>query len=79
MGGESTHRRRPIKEKLPIHLYLNLSFSRVEACGLSRRSFAGIFRPIYSGRSASHIRNSGHHQRSRERRFLFRGARNAQA
>jgi hypothetical protein len=47
MGGESTHRRRPIKEKPPIHLYLNLSFNRVEACGRSRRSFAGIFRPPY--------------------------------
>jgi hypothetical protein len=43
MGGESTHRQRPIKKIDRIHLHLDLSLRYVEVAGRWRGLFAGVF------------------------------------
>src|SRR5664279_477663 len=51
MGGESTHQRQTIKEKRPIHLYLNLRSRCIEVGGWSRARLQGFWAPFRGRRT----------------------------
>src|SRR5664280_1879883 len=51
MGGESTHQRQTIKEKCPIHLYLNLRSRCIEVGGWSRARLQGFWAPFRGRRT----------------------------